>query len=169
MHDNIVHTARNSQINMPYHDGSATGLAFGNNSYDLSPSLRNIFKEVEDDVGFKGPVKDPTLVSWAEQGVFLINTSLTVRQGNAGSHSKIGWHRFVIETIRSLNDRKDIVYLLWGRHAQDFQQNVDPVLHRVFTCSHPSPFSAHISFFGSKHFSKTNEFLESVNREPIGW
>ena len=156
----------------PYHDGSYDGFAFSNvEKLRLSPSLVNIFKEVESDVydGFK-LVQDPELIRWAEQGVLLINTAHTVRAGEAGSHLMM-WDIFTRRVINSLSRKRNpVVWILWGRKAQRHLEGIElPKSHLKLTAAHPSPFSAYQGFFGCEHFSKTNEFLLNHNLEPITW
>lgn len=167
----------------PYHDGSANGLAFSNDGdyQNISPSLRNIFKEIERDLGFKDIVPNPDLTRWAEQGVLLLNTSLTVREGSPGSHSNIGWQKFTGKIIKYCDLKEDpVVFLLWGNHAKDLvgdyinalrgiAEKDEEVMNEILYASHPSNFSAHLSFDGCGHFSKTNEFLKKHELEPIDW
>ena len=164
----------------PYHDGSYNGMAFSNSEDTLriSPSLRNILKELEDDV-CDGLLLNPdiTLKNWQEQGVFLINTCLTVEKGKPASHSKIGWNNFVGAAIKALyDDQKPKVFILWGNHAKNFfyaqtsyYPETDHGKHMIIISPHPSPFSAAKGFFGSKPFSKTNKFLKSNNIAEIKW
>ncbi len=149
----------------PYHNGAADGLAFSSKRDNFIPaSLRNIFKEI----GYES-VKSPSLYRWAEQGVFLINTCLTVRKGLAGSHAKIGWQEFTLRTIQALNDRPDrVVFMLWGAHAHKYDDYIDPK-HITLKCAHPSPFSAHRGFLGSGHFKWINEYFKSTNQTTIDW
>lgn len=162
----------------PYHNGTASGLAFSSNNEMIIPkSLQNIFTEIENDI-YNGLMLDqnPMLERWVKQGVFLINTSLTVRAGEAGSHSGRGWERFTMETIKSLYEvGRPIVWMLWGKHAQDtfdaaiaaYGQVNDR--HLVLRAVHPSPLSASKGFFGCKHFSKANKFLAANNIETVVW
>jgi uracil-DNA glycosylase len=148
----------------PYHNGAADGLAFSSKRPNFIPqSLRNIFKEI----GYEA-VKSPSLYRWAEQGVLLLNTCLTVRKGLAHSHSKIGWQEFTFKTIQSLNDKKHVIFMLWGAHAQKYDEYIDPK-HTVLKCAHPSPFSAHRGFLGSGHFKWINEYYKSTNQPTIDW
>jgi uracil-DNA glycosylase len=155
----------------PYHGkGQAHGLSFSvPDGVPPPPSLVNIFKELQNDIGV--PVsKSGNLTKWAEQGVLLLNASLTVRASEPGSHAKIGWERFtdaVIEKISSLE--KNIVFILWGRFAQEKQSLIDENRHLVLKAAHPSPFSAHNGFFGCRHFSQTNEYLTKNKIDPIDW
>lgn len=161
----------------PYHDGSAHGLAFSikSDQSKTPPSLKNILKEVEQDFAggfYLNPEKN--LEHWAKQGVFLINTVLTVEKGFAASHSKLGWQQFTKATLHYLlsrpnNTHRPLVFMLWGKHAQEFEGMIDHDKHLVLKAAHPSPFSAHKGFFGCKHFTKCNEFLESTNQNPIVW
>ena len=156
----------------PYHDGSYDGFAFSNTGkLRLSPSLQNIFKEVESDVydGFQLS-QDSELIRWAEQGVLLINTAHTVREREPASHLHL-WGMFTFHVLKALMDRKHpIVWMLWGSKAKKHLENKAlPKNHLRLTAAHPSPFSAHAGFFGCKHFTKANEFLLNHNIEPITW
>lgn len=157
----------------PYPHDAANGLAFScDESIDALPaSLKNIFQEVEDDVGFASPAPDPDLGRWARQGVFLLNTTLTVRKGDAGSHSGYGWRQFTEETIKIIGapEARPKVFLLWGSHARGFKDVISPFDHNILEAYHPSPLSAHRGFFGCRHFSKTNEYLRRHGYEPIEW
>jgi len=155
----------------PYHGpGQAHGLCF---SVPLGvpcpPSLVNIFKELHEDVGI--PVPDHgNLTHWAAQGVFLLNVSLTVRSGEPMSHSKIGWAQFTDEVIKKISARKEhVVFILWGKFAQEKKVLIDGEKHCILKSAHPSPLSAHAGFFGCKHFSRTNEYLMSKGMDPIDW
>lgn len=156
----------------PYHDGSYDGFAFSNSTKQLgriSPSLANIFKEVEDDVynGLKLE-QNPDLERWAEQGVLLINTAHTVVKSNPGWYLK-DWMPFTQETVNILTLKKQpIVWMLWGRHARDMVSKTNKD-HLYLESPHPSPFSAHTGFFGNKHFSKCNKYLEEHDRTIIQW
>jgi uracil-DNA glycosylase len=155
----------------PYHNpGQAQGLSFSvPKGIAKPPSLINIFKEIQSDLGIV-PSADGNLEKWAEQGVLLLNASLTVRKNEPGSHSKIGWLEFTDAVIRKLSDeKKGIVFLLWGKFAQDKQVLIDEIKHYVLKAAHPSPFSADKGFFGCKHFSKTNEILMQQGIQPIDW
>src|SRR5580698_7698582 len=155
----------------PYHGpGQAHGLSFSvPNGIAQPPSLVNIFKELHNDVGIAIP-KSGNLTHWAEQGVMLLNASLTVRANEPMSHAKIGWAEFTDSVIRKISDlKKNTVVLLWGKFAQEKQGLVDETKHLVLKAAHPSPFSADKGFFGCKHFSKTNAWLSSKNIEPIDW
>lgn len=155
----------------PYHGpGQAHGLCFSvQNGVPPPPSLVNIFKELHEDVGIKIP-NHGNLTRWAEQGVFLLNASLTVRAGEPMSHSKIGWSNFTDTVIRTISEsRKNVVFLLWGKFAQDKKVLIDETKHLVLKAAHPSPLSAFNGFFGCRHFSKTNEYLVSKGIDPIDW
>jgi uracil-DNA glycosylase len=155
----------------PYHNpGQAHGLSFSvPDGIKKPPSLVNIFKELESDLGIPS-AKNGNLEKWAQQGVMLLNASLTVRQNEAGSHSKIGWLQFTDSVISKISEqKKGIIFLLWGKFAQDKQTLIDETKHYVLKAAHPSPFSADKGFFGCKHFSKTNELLSLQNKEPIDW
>lgn len=149
----------------PYHDGSATGLAFSNRSDStvLSPSLRNIFKEVENDLynGLKLN-QSPNLERWAEQGVLLLNTALTVEKGNPGSHAEL-WDSFTKVVLQRISKEiPAVVYLLWGSHAKGYLECINRETNFILVSPHPSPLSASRGFFGNKHFSKCNQVLKEV-------
>jgi uracil-DNA glycosylase len=154
----------------PYINGEANGLAFSiKEGYKIAPSLRNIFKEIEEDLG--RPTSGTTdLTRWAEQGVFLLNTILTVREKQSMSHKDIGWHFLTEATIQRLSQYHEskLVFLLWGKHAQKYEQYIDQSKHYVLKAAHPSPL-AQGAFFGCKHFSKTNRILEGQNKSVINW
>ena len=155
----------------PYHgDGQANGMSFSvNKGIPFPPSLKNIFKELQADIGITQPTSGD-LISWADQGVLLLNATLTVRQASAGSHQKKGWEQFTDAVIDAVNEtQENVVFLLWGRYAQMKGDRIDANKHHILKAPHPSPFSAHSGFFGCKHFSKTNEILESVGKTPINW
>ncbi|MEZ4825303.1 MAG: uracil-DNA glycosylase [Bacteroidia bacterium] len=155
----------------PYHGpGQAHGLSFSVPSGIVPPpSLKNIYKELHDDVGISIP-SHGNLEKWASQGVLLLNAVLTVRAHQAGSHQGKGWEAFTTAAINALNDQKNgLVFLLWGRHAQEKGKLIDPSRHFVLRSAHPSPLSAHNGFFGCKHFSQTNEILIKQGMEPINW
>jgi uracil-DNA glycosylase len=155
----------------PYHNkGQAHGLSFSvPDGIPKPPSLINIFKELENDLGIPPP-KNGNLEKWATQGVLLLNASLTVRQNEPASHSKIGWLQFTDTVISKISEqKKGIVFLLWGKFAQDKQSIIDETKHYVLKAAHPSPFSADKGFFGCRHFSKTNELLALQHKEPIDW
>ncbi len=155
----------------PYHgNGQAHGLSFSvPDGIPPPPSLVNIFKELQNDIGLIPPQKG-NLSRWAEEGVMLLNTSLTVRSGEPQSHSKIGWTEFTDSVIRKISDlRKNTVFLLWGKSAQEKQVLIDETRHMVLKAAHPSPFSVDKGFFGCRHFSKTNEYLMKNGIAPIDW
>ncbi|HBZ22274.1 MAG TPA: uracil-DNA glycosylase [Bacteroidales bacterium] len=155
----------------PYHGpGQAHGLCFSvKDGVDFPPSLINIFKEIESDIGIPRPVSGD-LTRWAEQGVLLLNATLTVRAHQAGSHQKKGWEEFTDYVIRVLNGEKEnIVFFLWGAYAQKKGESIDRSRHLVLESVHPSPLSASRGFFGNRHFSKCNEYLVSKGIEPIDW
>ena len=155
----------------PYHGpGQAHGLSFSvQPGIPLPPSLKNIFKELNRDLNI--PIASHgCLNEWAKQGVLLLNTSLSVERGKPQSHGHIGWTMFTDHVIRQLNDvSSDLVFLLWGNHAQSKRTFLDENKHLVLTAAHPSPFSAHRGFLGCQHFSKTNAFLARQGRETIQW
>jgi uracil-DNA glycosylase len=155
----------------PYHNpGQAHGLSFSvQDGVSKPPSLINIFKELQNDLGLSQPVNG-NLEKWALQGVMLLNAALTVRKNEPGSHSKIGWIDFTDAVIKKISEeKKGVVFLLWGKFAQDKQSLIDETKHHVLKAAHPSPFSADKGFFGCKHFSKTNEFLMQEGLEPVDW
>ncbi len=154
----------------PYHEpGQAQGLSFSVPSeIEIPPSLVNIFKEIEDDLNITCK-KDGNLERWANQGVLLLNTVLTVRRGQANSHKEHGWEELTRKIISIVGQRKEpLVFLLWGSYAQSYAQFIAPQ-HLVLKAPHPSPLSAYRGFFGCKHFSKCNEFLIKNNQAPIDW
>lgn len=156
----------------PYHgQGQAHGLCFSvQDGIQPPPSLLNIYKEIESDMGVGMPPNYGNLSKWAQQGVLLINTFLTVRANEAASHSKIGWENFTNAVIRKISDeKKGVVFLLWGKFAQEKQSLIDETKHHVLKAAHPSPLSAYNGFFGCKHFSRTNELLLQQGLEPIDW
>ncbi|HEX7492833.1 MAG TPA: uracil-DNA glycosylase [Bacteroidales bacterium] len=155
----------------PYHGpGQAHGLCFSvREGIDFPPSLVNIFKEIESDLGHKKPVNG-NLGRWASQGVLLLNATLTVRAHQAGSHQKKGWEQFTDSVISILNNEKQhIVFFLWGAFAQKKGESIDRSKHLVLESVHPSPLSASRGFFGNKHFSRCNEYLIEHSIEPINW
>ena len=155
----------------PYHGiGQAQGLSFSvPDSVNPPPSLINIFKELRTDIGMNIP-ETGNLTKWALQGVLLLNAVLTVRANEPASHAKYGWMDFTNAVISKLSDRKEgIVFLLWGKFAQEKQVLIDETKHLVLKAAHPSPFSADKGFFGCKHFSRTNEYLTKQKKEPIDW
>ncbi|HHH72580.1 MAG TPA: uracil-DNA glycosylase [Sulfuricurvum sp.] len=155
----------------PYHGpNQAHGLAFSvQRGIAHPPSLQNIFKELHDDLGCRVP-KEGTLEAWAKQGVLLLNTVLTVRAGEAHSHRAHGWERFTDATIQALSERREhLVFLLWGKPAQSKAALIDAHKHCILTAPHPSPLSAYRGFFGSKPFSRANDYLQRVGIAPIAW
>jgi uracil-DNA glycosylase len=155
----------------PYHGpGQAHGLCFSvQPGVKLPPSLRNIYKELHDDLGIDPP-KHGCLDAWTHQGVLLLNTSLTVRGGEAASHQGKGWETFTDEVIRVVNAKDErVVFVLWGASARRKKALIDRSRHAVIESAHPSPLSAHNGFFGSRPFSRTNEALEAAGRAPIDW
>lgn len=155
----------------PYHGpGQAHGLCFSvKEGVPPPPSLQNIFKELHDDLGFDAP-PNGTLTKWAQQGVLLLNTVLTVRQGFANSHKNLGWTIFTDHVIQKLNEReKPVVFLLWGGNARSKKSLITAPQHLILECAHPSPLSAFGGFFGCRHFSKCNTFLAQNGMEPIDW
>lgn len=156
----------------PYHGvGQAEGLAFSvKKNIPLPPSLKNIYKELEDDLGCDTSQWVGSLIPWAKQGVLLLNTTLTVRQGQAASHSKIGWEFFTDAILRLINEKEDpVVYILWGGHARSKKRFLNNPNHLVIESPHPSPLSAYRGFFTSKPFSRTNEFLRAKGQATIDW
>ncbi|MCA9091574.1 MAG: uracil-DNA glycosylase [Planctomycetaceae bacterium] len=157
----------------PYHTpGQAMGLAFSvPEGSKLQPSLQNIYKEIISDLNLDQPIPESgDLTYLAKQGVLLLNATLTVEEHQAGSHQNKGWEEFTDEVIQRLSDeREGLVFLLWGKYAKDKGEKIDRDKHLVLEAAHPSPFSADKGFFGSKHFSKTNEYLESRGEIPIFW
>ncbi|OCQ51720.1 Uracil-DNA glycosylase [Photorhabdus australis subsp. thailandensis] len=156
----------------PYHGpNQAHGLSFSVQSgIPAPPSLVNMYKELASDIpDFQYP-NHGCLISWAKQGVLLLNTVLTVERGNAHSHANLGWETFTDKVIAAINEhRSGVVFLLWGSHAQKKGHFIDSNKHHVLKAPHPSPLSAHRGFFGCKHFSKANELLEKQGLEPINW
>lgn len=155
----------------PYHGpGQAHGLCFSvNDGIPFPPSLQNIFKEIQADLGKEVPVSG-NLTRWAEQGVLLLNATLTVRAHQAASHQRHGWEEFTDAVIRKLSQERDhLVFILWGAYAQKKGAVIDRERHLVLTSAHPSPLSAYHGFFGNKHFSLTNAYLEQYGKTPINW
>lgn len=155
----------------PYHEiGQAHGLSFSvKKGIKIPPSLANIYKELNSDIGMKIP-SHGELTSWAKQGVLLLNATLTVRQGMANSHQNIGWSIFTDEIIKKLNNSKNpIVFILWGANARSKKKYITNKSHLIIESAHPSPLSAYNGFFGSKPFSKANEFLKANNLGIINW
>lgn len=156
----------------PYHGfNQANGLSFSvSDGVALPPSLQNIFKEIRDDLGIPVP-KSGNLERWAEQGVLLLNSTLTVRSAEAGSHQKKGWEVFTDSVIKCISDEKDnVVFMLWGKYAQDKGAVIDATKHLILKAKHPSPMAANYGgWFGTKHFSQANEYLVNKGLEPINW
>ena len=155
----------------PYHNvGQAHGLCFSvQDGVPKPPSLENIFKELKSDIGCELP-KSGNLTKWANEGVLLMNTSLTVREHQANSHSKCGWAWFTDSVIKLISDQKEnVVFILWGGNARSKKPLIDQAKHKILECAHPSPLSAYNGFFGCRHFSKTNEYLISHGVSPIDW
>ena len=155
----------------PYHGfGQAHGLCFSvQHGTAVPPSLENVFKELQRDLGIARP-SHGCLTHWAEQGVLLLNAVLTVEEGRAGAHQGKGWEGFTDHIVEVLNrEREHLVFLLWGSYAQAKGKMIDTSKHRVLKAPHPSPLSAHSGFFGCRHFSKANAFLESRGLAPIDW
>jgi uracil-DNA glycosylase len=161
----------------PYHGaGQANGLCFAvSENISIPPSLQNIYKEIESDLCEKFSIKNFSpnngdLSRWAEQGVLLLNATLTVRANIAGSHQGKGWEEFTDAVIRKLSDEKErLVFILWGNYAKKKGEVIDREKHLVLESAHLSPFSAYNGFFGCKHFSKTNEYLKKWGKEPVDW
>ena len=155
----------------PYHrESQAHGLAFSvPNGVKIPPSLRNIFKELKNDLNYSIS-SNGNLESWAKQGVLMLNASLTVREKVAGSHQKLGWETFTDGVIKKISDKKEgIIFLLWGAFAQKKLELIDKKKHHILITSHPSPFSAYRGFLGCNHFSKTNKILIKNNQKTINW
>jgi uracil-DNA glycosylase len=155
----------------PYHEhGQAHGLSFSvQPDIPIPPSLRNIFVERENDIGLKPPTHG-TLTPWAQQGVLLLNTSLTVREGSAGSHAKKGWEAITDHIISTVNNNTErCVFILWGAHAQAKKKLITQGHHAILEAPHPSPLSAYRGFFGSAPFSRANALLQEAGRAPIDW
>ncbi|MFN7252033.1 MAG: uracil-DNA glycosylase [Anaerobacillus sp.] len=155
----------------PYHGkGQAHGLSFSvQPGVKQPPSLKNIFKELETDLGHPVP-NHGYLQSWADHGVLLLNTVLTVREGQPNSHKGIGWEKFTDKVISLLNDRQQpVVFILWGKHASQKKELILAPQHFIIESPHPSPFSAHRGFFGSRPFSRVNQFLQSIHCSEIDW
>jgi uracil-DNA glycosylase len=157
----------------PYHgEGQAHGLSFSVPAtvQKLPPSLKNIIKELKSDIGVSASASNGDLQNWAKQGVLLLNASLTVRAGEPMSHAQIGWATFTDAVIHLLSDQKqNLVFLLWGKFAQEKESLIDTKNHLILKAAHPSPFSADKGFFGCKHFSKTNHYLMQKGISPIDW
>ena len=155
----------------PYHGVSqANGLCFSvNDDQKLPPSLKNIFKEIESDLGLSSP-NNGNLERWAKQGVLLLNSILTVQKNSPGSHQNKGWEIFTNKIIQSISEnKKQVVFMLWGSYAQQKGLIIDANKHKILQAPHPSPFSVHRGFFGCKHFSQANAFLQSTHQKTIDW
>lgn len=155
----------------PYHEpNQAHGLCFSvKDGIKLPPSLVNIYKEIESDLGVKEPNRGD-LTKWAKEGVLLLNTTLTVREHLANSHSKCGWAWFTDSVIKLISDNtQNTVFILWGGNARSKTPLIDKNRHLILQCAHPSPLSAFNGFFGCRHFSKTNEYLKAHGKSPIDW
>lgn len=155
----------------PYHGpGQAMGLSFSvPDGVQVPPSLQNIYKEIYSDLGLAVP-KSGNLERWANQGVLLLNATLTVGAGVAGSHHGLGWEQFTDAVIRKISDKKEhVVFMLWGSYAQSKQILIDGTKHLILVAPHPSPLSAHRGFLGCRHFSQTNRYLINQNLKPISW
>ena len=154
----------------PYHGpGQAHGLSFSvREGVKTPPSLHNIFLELKEDLNISIP-QNGSLFSWAKQGVLLLNSILSVESGKPGSHSLKGWETFTDKIISLLNNKDNIVFMLWGNYAAQKGRTIDPSRHLVLKSPHPSPLSSHKGFFGNKHFSKCNKFLETKGIKPIEW
>lgn len=154
----------------PYHNwNQAHGLAFSVEKPPFPPSLKNIFIELENDLGIPSPTSG-NLSSWAKQGVLLLNTVLTVRLHEPLSHQKRGWEQFTLEAVKQLNEKRNhLVFVLWGNHARKMKAYININKHTIIESAHPSPLSAHRGFFNSKPFSKINQALKNYQLEPINW
>ena len=156
----------------PYHEpGQAMGLCFSvPQGVLVPPSLVNIIKEINDDLGTQIPATSGDLSGWAAQGVLLLNATLTVREHAAGSHQRHGWEQFTDAAIQALAERRQgIVFLLWGSYAIGKRKLINPLHHCILTAPHPSPLSAYRGFFGCRHFSRANDYLRSTGQTPIDW
>lgn len=156
----------------PYHEpGQAMGLCFSvPQGVQVPPSLVNIIKEINDDLGTQIPATSGDLSGWAAQGVLLLNATLTVREHAAGSHQRHGWEQFTDAAIQALAERRQgIVFLLWGSYAIGKRKLINPLHHCILTAPHPSPLSAYRGFFGCRHFSRANDYLRSTGQTPIDW
>jgi len=154
----------------PYHGpDQANGLCFSvTDKVRIPPSLRNIYKELYSDIGKEIP-SSGDLSHWANQGVLMINATLTVKKGQAGSHQNKGWEKFTDAVVKILNNKTNLVFLLWGNYAKQKGQVIDKNKHLILASAHPSPFSADRGFFGNKHFSKTNKYLKQHGQKEIKW
>jgi len=156
----------------PYHnEGQAHGLAFSvNKGIVLPPSLKNIYKEIESDLGISKNMNNGDLTPWAQQGVLLLNTVLTVEAHTPGSHKNKGWEMLTDAVIKKVSEEKEhVVFILWGAQAQKKEILIDSSRHLILTAAHPSPLSSYRGFFGSKPFSATNKYLQRYGKEPIQW
>ena len=156
----------------PYHGPSqANGLAFSvNDNIPTPPSLVNIYKEIQSDLGIKTKNKNGNLENWARQGVLMLNATLTVKAAQAGSHQNKGWEKFTDAVVKILSEQKEnLVFILWGSYAQKKGSVIDENKHLVIRSAHPSPLSAYAGFFGSKPFSQTNSYLIFTGKEPVEW
>lgn len=156
----------------PYHGaGQAQGLSFSVPAgLKLPPSLQNMYKEIESDIGIKKDFTDGNLEAWASQGVFLLNAILTVVASAPASHQKHGWEEFTDTVIKKISEeREHVVFILWGKYAQSKKNLIDTDKHLVLVAPHPSPFSAHSGFFGCKHFSLCNDYLKKNNLKEVNW
>ncbi len=155
----------------PYHgQGQAHGLCFSvQDGVKTPPSLQNIYKEIQSDLGIQIP-ESGNLERWATQGILLLNATLTVESGKPASHQGLGWEQFTDAVIKKISDEKEhVVFLLWGRYAQSKESLINAGKHLILKAPHPSPFSVHTGFFGSKHFSKTNSYLKKCGLKEINW
>ncbi|HRP89565.1 MAG TPA: uracil-DNA glycosylase [Edaphocola sp.] len=155
----------------PYHGlGQANGLCFSvEKGIKLPPSLKNIYKAIQQEFAFPIPTHGD-LTAWAQQGVLMLNTSLTVRAHQANSHSKIGWVSFTDAVLKTISERKEnIVFILWGNNARSKKDLIDSAKHLILQSAHPSPLSAYHGFFGNKHFIQTNEYLKQHHKKEIDW
>lgn len=152
-----------------FQPGIANGLAFSaNEKIPIPHSLKNIFKEVKNDIGSISN-NSGDLRKWANQGVLLLNSALTVEENKPRSHSRIGWDDFIDDVVSSLSKKEGIVFMLWGNDAKKYLKNINKINNLVLTASHPSPLSAYKGFFGCKHFSKCNNYLIDNNKAPVHW
>jgi len=155
----------------PYHGkAQANGLAFAvNSNTSTPPSLRNIIQEVESDIGEKFSI-EKNLISWANQGILLLNSTLTVEEGKANSHANTGWSLFTDQILRIISNKKDnLIFMLWGKNASKKEYLIDSEKHLILKSVHPSPLSAYKGFFGCKHFSRANKYLKKNNLDEINW
>ena len=155
----------------PYHgEGEAHGFAFSCLKTPIPPSLKNIYKELKTDLNIEKDMLDGNLLPWVKQGVMLLNTGLTVEKDKPNSHKDLGWHTFTDSVIQKLNERKKpLVFILWGNNAREKKKYITNPQHLIIESAHPSPFSANNGFFGSRPFSRSNEFLKKNKINPIKW